>query len=129
MNKEQIDALVKQLKAQGKSDEEIMDIYYETFVNGKMDRKDLETLANHLGYELTDDFKEDKTEDPINMPKDLDKADLEDAKTIDKDETAEEFKDKVEDMKDEEGDTDTDSDKEEVDEDEERKEAMKLFRL
>lgn len=120
MDLKQIEELVEQLKAQGKSEEEIMEIYYETFKEGKMDRKDLETLANHLGYELTDDFKEDETPDPIvsEEMKDISKEDLEDAKTIDKGETKEEFKEKIEETKDDE-----------IDEEKEREEAFKLFRL
>ena len=120
MDRTQIDELIKQLKAAGLDEEKIMDVFYSTFQEGKMDRKDLETLANAMGYELTDDFKEDKTLDPINKEGTSEK-DLEDLKTIDEGETKEEFKKKVEKV----DDTDTDSE----DEDEERDEAFKLFRL
>lgn len=66
MNNEEIQSLINQLKATGKSDEEIMGVFYDAFTNGDMDRADLETLANAMGYELTDDFKNEAAPDPIN---------------------------------------------------------------
>lgn len=119
MDRTQIDELIKQLKAAGLDEEKIMDVFYSTFQEGKMDRKDLETLANAMGYELTDDFKEDKTPDPIN-DEEVGEKDLEDLKTIDEGETKEEFKEKVEKV---------DTDSEDEDEEKERDEAFKLFRL
>lgn len=65
MNKEEMDSLISQLKASGLDEEKIMETFYETFQQGKMDRKDLEACANYLGYELTDEFKNDETPDPI----------------------------------------------------------------
>jgi hypothetical protein len=98
MNEEEIQALIKQLKAQGLSEEEIMATFYETFEKGDMDRKDLETLANAMGYELTDDFKNEPTPDPIeaNGAEGMSKEDLEAAKEIAPNETKEEFQEKLE---------------------------------
>lgn len=98
MNNEEIQALIEQLKAQGLSEEEIMDTFYQTFTEGKMDRKDLETLAEAMGYELTDDFKNEPTPDPIeaNGIEGLSKEDLEEAKEIAPNESEEEFKEKLE---------------------------------
>lgn len=98
MNEEEIQALIKQLKAQGLSEEEIMATFYETFEKGDMDRKDLETLANAMGYELTDDFKNEPTPDPIeaNGAEGMSKEELEAAKEIAPNESEEEFKEKIE---------------------------------
>lgn len=60
-----MESLVKQLKAMGLNEKAIMDTFYETFQKGKMDRKDLEACARFMGYELTDEFKNDPTPDPI----------------------------------------------------------------
>ena len=139
MNEEQIKSLVDQLKAAGLEEEDIMDVFYSTFTKGKMDRKDLETLANYMGYELTDDFKNDPTPDPIESQEDgeeISKEDLEDVKEIDEDETPEEFEEKIEDIKEgesvtedeDEDDYDEDGDEDE-DEDKEWEEAQKIFKI
>ena len=65
MNSQEIESLINQLKAAGLNEEQIMETFFETFQDGKMDREDLETLAEFMGYELTDEFKNDKTPDPI----------------------------------------------------------------
>lgn len=150
MNNEEIQSLIKQLKAQGLEDEQIMDVFYKTFTKGEMDRNDLETLANAMGYELTDEFKNDKTPDPITeggekTDGEITKEEAEAAKALEPGETAEEFKDKIEDMKDgEEPEEKSEEETEEestVDEDEETSEeeteddekdwekAQKMFRI
>lgn len=98
MNSEEIQSLIKQLKATGLSEEEIMDLFYESFTKGEMDRKDLETLSEAMGYELTDDFKNDPTPDPIASEgaEGMSKEELEDAKEIKPGESPEEFKEKLE---------------------------------
>jgi len=105
MNEEQIKSLIEQLKGVGLEEEQIMDVFYETFKRGKMDRKDLEAMAEAMGYELTDDFKEDSHEDPIEGGEakaeelgDISKEDLEEAKEIKPGESKEEFEEKLEDM-------------------------------
>lgn len=93
MNKEEIESLIKQLKAAGLDEEQIMETFFETFQDGKMDRKDLETLANFMGYELTDDFKEDSTPDPIavqNIDEDMSDEELKDPTGENKDSDSEE---------------------------------------
>ncbi len=79
MNEKEINQLINQLRIQlcnepslkGKGpdaiDEAIMDIFFEAFTQGEMDRKDLEVLANYLGYELDEEFKNDPTPDPITL--------------------------------------------------------------
>ena len=122
MNEEQIKSLIDQLKGAGLEEEQIMDVFYETFKKGKMDRKDLETLANALGYELTDDFKNEPTPDPIEGGEDLgdmSKESLEEAKEIAPGESKEEFEEKIEDIKEDAGE---DLKKEEPSEEEPAKE-------
>ena len=125
MNNEEIEALIKQLKAQGLSEDEIMDTFYQTFTEGKMDRKDLETLADAMGYELTDDFKNEPAPDPIaEGGEGMSKEDLEDAKAIEPGESAEEFKEELEGAKSEEKGEETEE-KEEVESEEETEEEPK----
>ena len=99
MDKTEMNSLVNQLKAAGLTEEEIMDTFYATFQEGKMDRKDLEACANFMGYELTDDFKNDATPDPMSSPDlgdGITKEEAENAKEIKPGETAEKFKDSIE---------------------------------
>lgn len=149
MNSEEIQSLIEQLKAQGLSEEDIMEIFFQTFTEGKMDRKDLETLADAMGYELTDDFKNDETPDPIEEApaeglEGLTKEEVEDAKEIEPGETKEEFAEKLEgdkESEDEEKPAEPEEEveekaEEEVEEDDEGEEddkdweeAKKLFKL
>ena len=97
MDRTEMESLVKQLKAAGLTKEQIMETFYETFQEGKMDRKDLEACAEFMGYELTDDFKNDQTPDPIaNGGEGITKEEAEAAKEIKPGESAEEFKEAVE---------------------------------
>lgn len=136
MDNEKIQSLISQLKGVGLGDEEILDVFYATFKKGKMDRKDLETLADSLGYELDDDFKEDKTPDPIEGGEpDITKEEAEDLKEIKPGESKEEFKEKVDEAKDE-MEADADDKKEEEDHEEkseedkdEWEEANKYFKI
>lgn len=101
MNEEQIKSLIEQLKAQGLTEDEIMDVFYQTFTEGKMDRKDLEVLTEAMGYELTDDFKEDSTPDPIASEgaEGISEASAEDLKEIKPGESPEEFEAKIDEAK------------------------------
>ena len=100
MDRTEMESLVKQLKAAGLNEEQIMETFYETFQEGKMDRKDLEACAEFMGYELTDDFKNDPTPDPIASGGEggegITKEEAEAAKEIKPGESAEEFKQAVE---------------------------------
>lgn len=132
MDNEEIKSLIEQLKATGLGEEEIMDVFYKTFEKGKMDRKDLETLANEMGYELTDEFKNDEHLDPIETEGE-ETTDLDDAKELKPGETKDEFKDRIDDMDEVEGDEDQDDvdskDDDDENEEEEWKEAQKLFKI
>lgn len=108
MDNEQIKELISQLKGVGLDDDKIMDVFYKTFTSGKMDREDLEVLAEHMGYELTDEFKKDSTPDPIAGGEgkeggegEITKDEAEAAKALEPGETASEFKDKIDEMKEE----------------------------
>lgn len=138
MNNEEIQSLIEQLKAQGLSEEEIMNVFYETFTQGKMDRKDLETLANAMGYELTDDFKNDETPDPIADLGDggeeavegtdgMTEEDLKDPLDINEDKEDGEKED--DDGEDEEPEEKGDEDEPEESEDEEWEKAQKMFKI
>ena len=104
MNREEMESLVKQLEAAGLSEEQIMETFFETFQDGKMDREDLEALAEFMGYELTDGFKKDENPDPIEggAEEGVDKAEAEDLKEIQPGESKEEFEEKIEEAKGEE---------------------------
>lgn len=144
MDRTEMESLVRQLKAAGLTEEQIMETFYETFQEGKMDRKDLEACAEFMGYELTDDFKDDPTPDPIAAPeggggKGITKEEAEAAKEIKPDQSVEEFKEAVEGgepkggepkapeaPKAEPGKPESKSD-EEIDEDKEWEEVQKKF--
>lgn len=131
MDKTEMNSLVSQLKATGLTEEEIMDTFYATFQEGKMDRKDLEACANFMGYELTDDFKNDPTPDPMSSPNSGDgitKEEAENAKEIKPGETAEEFKDSIETESDSKEDSEEDSEEDSTDEDKEWEEVQKKFK-
>ena len=136
MDNEKIQSLISQLKGVGLGDEEILDVFYAAFQKGKMDRKDLETLADSLGYELDDDFKEDKTPDPIEGKKpEVTPEAAEDLKEIKPGESKEEFKEKDDEAKGE-IEADADDKKEEKEEkaedheeDKEWEEANKYFKI
>lgn len=131
MDKTEMNSLVSQLKATGLTEEEIMDTFYAAFQEGKMDRKDLEACANFMGYELTDDFKNDPTPDPMSSPNSGDgitKEEAESAKEIKPGETAEEFKDSIETESDSKEDSEEDSKEDSTDEDKEWEEVQKKFK-
>ena len=143
MNNEEIQSLIEQLKAQGLDDEKIMNVFYEAFLQGEMDREDLETLAEAMGYELTDDFKNDSTPDPIALggeegaegaseeqdpeEKLKDPLDINEDAGEEKEEKEEEEPEAKEEGESE--DKDEDEPEEEEDEDEEWEKAQKLFKI
>ena len=131
MDKTEMNSLVSQLKAAGLTEEEIMDTFYATFQEGKMGRKDLEACANFMGYELTDDFKNDATPDPMSSPASGDgitKEEAENAKEIKPGETAEEFKDSIETESEDSEKEDSEDSDDSTDEDKEWEEVQKKFK-
>ena len=141
MDRTEMESLVKQLKAAGLTEEQIMETFYETFQDGKMDREDLEACAEFMGYELTDDFKNDPTPDPIaGGGEGITKEEAEAAKEIKPGESPEEFKEAVEggelgdetpegeEPESEPDDSEPDDSEEEIDEDKEWEEVQKKFK-
>lgn len=141
MDRTEMESLVKQLKAAGLTEEQIMETFYETFQDGKMDREDLEACAEFMGYELTDDFKNDPTPDPIaGGGEGITKEEAEAAKEIKPGESPEEFKEAVEggelggelggepETPSEEPESEPDDSEEEIDEDKEWEEVQKKFK-
>ena len=131
MDRTEMESLVKQLKAAGLTEEQIMETFYETFQDGKMDRKDLEACANFMGYELTDDFKNDATPDPMSSPDlggGVTKEEAENAKEIKPGETAEEFKDSIETESEDSEKKEDSEDEDSTDEDKEWEEVQKKFK-
>ena len=166
MTDEEVRKYVEEFKAQvkahpdnkDKDDEEIEHImleeWYKAYKKGKMDKESLLGLAEELGYEPTEEFENGDEEGP-EIPEDEDedapeagKEALEEARTIKPGEDVEEFKEKIEDIKEGEEDeakdeapapveeeeeevedVEEEDDGEEMSEDEQRKKAMELFRL
>ena len=141
MDRTEMESLVKQLKAASLTEEQIMETFYETFQDGKMDREDLEACAEFMGYELTDDFKNDPTPDPIaGGGEGITKEEAEAAKEIKPGESPEEFKEAVEggelgdetpegeEPESEPDDSEPDDSEEEIDEDKEWEEVQKKFK-
>lgn len=59
MTKQQFDMMVSQMHQQGLTDDNIMRILYETFMNKKCSLEDYEMMVSWLGYNLSDEFYKD----------------------------------------------------------------------
>lgn len=123
MNDEEIRSTLEQIKAQVKAkpenqnksddeiDEMILESFYKAYTDGKMTKEDLGGLAQALGYEFTEEFDQDPeaaneinpeaNPAPEGQPEGqgATEEDLEAVRTMEPGESAEEFKDKVEDVK------------------------------
>lgn len=144
MSIEELTKAVEEMKAQGQSEEEIAGAYYLLFRDGKITLEQLEALVNHLGFELSDEFKAmdpeaqkdggyevlDETPEDVKNTKDDEEVedetdDEEKAMKLLGQDTKEEKKE-TSTLKKEEKDEEDEED-EDKDEDEEEK-AMKFFR-
>ena len=79
MNDKELRETLKAIKAQvkakpenkGKSDEEIdrilLDGFFQAFCDGKMSRNDLAAITQALGYEVSEEFMNDPSPDPIDL--------------------------------------------------------------
>ena len=148
MNDEEIRSTIEQMKAQikakpenkEKSDDEIeemmLDAFFKSYTEGEMSKEDLLGIAEAMGYGPTDEFENDENA-PMNVEAEagdeegISQEDLEETRTIDEGESAEEFKDKIEDVKEgKDVEADEDEGEDEVeDEDEERKKASELWKI
>lgn len=119
MTLEELKKVFDDFKGEGYEEEEILEILYLMYADGKMPLEDLRTMTETLGYEFTDEFEamseEDKKKKGLEY-KNGDKA----AEGIDKEEIedAKEFK---------EGEAESETDDKDEDDDDDDKKAARLF--
>lgn len=138
MNNEEIQALMAKLQEAGLTPEDIADgILWPLFRDGKMSKEDLGTLCSSIGLELAEDFDKDEGPAGDEAPAEgVTKEEAEDLKEIEPGESKEEFKEKVEEAKEDNAETPAaeedkkDEEVEEKSEDEEWDEVKKnIFKL
>lgn len=161
MNDEEIRSTLEQIKAQvkakpenqNKSDDEIdqmiLEAFYKAYTEGQMTKEDLGGLAQAMGYEFTEEFDQDPEAanevnpeaNPAPEGQGTTEEDLEAVRTMEPGESAEEFQEKVEDVKEgehvepeggeeapaEEGEGEEAKDEES--EEDERKKASELWKM
>lgn len=120
MTEKEAKEMFDEMKAQGRTDEDILGALYMLYKDEKIDTDDLRALLRVLGYEFTDEFEAMSEEDKHTkgMEKEI-------TKTEEKAEVEDDGK-KEEVVEEEKKEDDDDEDKE-VDEEEEEKRANKLF--
>ena len=152
MNDEELRATIEEIKAQVKAkpenaeksedeiDEMILDAFFKAYTEGEMSKEDLMGIAQAMGYEPTEAFEQDpeapaQVEEgaegaPAAAPEEgadeVTQEDLKEVRTIDEDEDVDEFKEKIEDVKEGKGGVEEEVDDE--DEDAQRERASKLFK-
>lgn len=162
MDNEEIRSTIEQIKAQVKAkpenkdktddeiDEMILESFYKAYTDGKMTKEDLGGLAEMMGYEFTEEFDQDPaaanevnpeegTPAPAEGGEGATQEDLEEVRTMEPGESAEEFKEKVEDVKEGEHVDEPaaegepapaeEPEEEKDDEDDERKKASELWKM
>lgn len=121
MSEQELKDFVDSLKEQGLNDEQILDIFFETFKSGELPIESLKSAAESMGYRLKGDFEKEASQGG-GEEKDLSKDQIEAAKEIKEGESEEDYKERVA-----EGETAEESKESEDDEDSERKEAFKYL--
>jgi hypothetical protein len=160
MDNEEIRSTIEQIKAQVKAkpenkdktddeiDEMILESFYKAYTDGKMTKEDLGGLAEMMGYEFTEEFDQDPAAANEVNPEEggegegeatpgATQEDLKEVRTMEPGESAEEFKDKIEEVKEgqhvdeDEGEPAPADDPkdDEDDEDDERKKASELWKM
>lgn len=166
MENEEIRSTLEQIKAQVKAKPEnkdktedeidgmILDSFYKAYTEGKMTKEDLGGLAEAMGYEFTEDFEQDPAAAPEVNPEQnaapaegaegMSEGNLEAVRTMEPGQSAEEFQEKVEDVKEgenvppESGEGHSEEkeevkteegEEEEESEDDERKKASELWKM
>jgi len=161
MDNEELRSTLEQIKAQVKAKPEnkdktedeidgmILDSFYKAYTQGQMTKEDLGGLAEAMGYEFTEDFDQDPEAAPEIAPEQGGKEepapeeggstaeDLENVRTMEPGQSAEEFQEKVEDVKEGEhvapeegnGSEEAKEGEEEESEDDERKKASELWKM
>lgn len=115
MNAEEVKAKLDELKAQGLSEEEILDALYDMFLDGELSKEDLGKVIGTIGYELSPEFDAVDEDEPIDLkekgvpvdaevPEDVSKDEIEKAKEIPSTEGEEESEEPEEGLEDEEED-------------------------
>ena len=118
MNDEELRSTIEQIKAQVKAkpenkdktedeiDEMILDAFFQAYTEGKITKDDLGGLAESMGYEFAEDFEQDPAaaqelgggeNEPLGPG--ATKEDLEAVRTMEPGESAENFQEKVEDVR------------------------------
>ena len=160
MNDEETRSTLEQIKAQVKAkpenaeksddeiDEMILDAFYKAYTEGQMSKEDLGGLAQAMGYEFTEEFDQDPEaanelggEQGEGAPAPeagtgATQEDLEAVRTMEPGESAGEFKEKVDEVKegghvesDEEEEEEESESESEDDENEERAKASELWKM
>ena len=156
MNDEELRSTIEEVKAQVKAkpenkdktedeiDEIILDGFFKAYTEGEMSKEDLGAIAQAMGYELDEEFEGDPAAPDMvsgdgqeGGADEASKEELEDLRTIDEGESKEEFKDKIEDVNERDGEAGDEEEveeesEEEVDDDDEegqRKKASELFKM
>lgn len=127
MNYEEFKKLCEEFRAQGLKDEDILELVYQMFLNGDIDKEELSKLAGALGYEFTkefDEFTSEKTSegeavDEEGKPLGVSAEEIEKAKEVTEESEPEDFEKKI----------DVDEDEEDEDDEDEKEEAKKLYGL
>lgn len=132
MDEKEFKETIDQLKAQGLKEEDIMELFYEMYKEGKMDKEDFKKSAVAIGYEVNEELldKEDGEEDDkVEEFEETEKDEKDDFEAKDKiEESTEEATD--EDLKDPLGiNKNVSKEKEDNDEKAEEEKAMKMFRV
>ena len=58
MTKEEIERAIKELRNQGLDDEELIETFKLMYLDNRIDRRELNSLLDVMGYELSDDYKD-----------------------------------------------------------------------
>lgn len=131
MTLEELKEAIEGFKKEGYEEEEILEIFYLMYADGKMPLEDLRMMTEAMGYEFTEEFEamseEDKKQKGLKhieaAGEGIDYEDVEDAK---------EFKEGEDDGKDEGEDDDapkaeSETDDKDEDSDDDDKKAARLF--
>lgn len=79
---------IKELKAQGETEESMLAVFYQMFIDDEIDVEELGDLCQLIGYELTDEFmnmspEDQKTKGWEETEEETSKEEIEDAKEWD----------------------------------------------
>lgn len=122
MTLEEAKAAIKDLKAQGETEDDILKVLYLMFTKGEFDVETLRALVGTMGYEFTEEFEAMSDDDK--KTKGWEQEDDPEKSGVDKEEI-----EKAKEFGDDEGEVKKPEAPQEESEDDEKKRAMKLFGL